>query len=260
MTMNTNRIIELALVFFISLFSFSIGTFVGKKYSDNQHRLALLEPNKKTDERKEVEAAANTEATTNTNESEITDADVAKMAEEFSAEGDQAQNGEAIHGAATGATASGDAHGEVTKDVKEVNVAPMQIHSKTATNTNQAATKNVKTVKADVKDVKDIPMHEDDVEAASAREVASISAKAKTMQNYTVQVGSYPSEVEANKMTESLVARGYKANAVAANVNGKTMYRVQVGMFNSFNDAQEYKKELVEKNRLTSAFVQKVSK
>ena len=44
MAMNTNRIIELTLVFFISLFSFSIGTFVGKKYSDNQHRLSQLEP------------------------------------------------------------------------------------------------------------------------------------------------------------------------------------------------------------------------
>jgi len=241
MTMNTNRIIELALVFFISLFSFSIGTFVGKKYSDNQHRLALLEPNKKTEER---QAVAHTEAATATTESEITDADVAKMAEEFSTEGEEVHGGEATQAATQGM------HNDAA------NLA--QAHAAAAT-TNQTTTKTVKSVKPQVKDVKEVTLQEADGELPE-REVASIAPKAKTMQNYTVQVGSYPSEIEANKMAESLLARGYKANAVAANVNGKTMYRVQVGMFNNFNEAQEYKKELVEKNRLTSAFVQKVSK
>ncbi len=240
MTMNTNRIIELALVFFISLFSFSIGTFVGKKYSDNQHRLALLEPNKKTEERQAVEAVAHSEAATATTESEITDADVAKMAEEFSTEGEEVHGGEATQAATQGM--HNDAHAAAT-----------------TANANQVTTKTVKTVKPAVKDVKEVTLQEADGELPE-REVASIAPKAKTMQNYTVQVGSYPSEIEANKMAESLLARGYKANAVAANVNGKTMYRVQVGMFNNFNEAQEYKKELVEKNRLTSAFVQKVSK
>lgn len=248
MTINTNRIIELALVFFISLFSFSIGTFVGKKYSDNQHRLALLEPNKKTDERQAIEAATPSEASTTTSESEITDADVAKMAEEFSTENDEMHGGEATQAATQGM------HNDAA------NLAQMQAHAAAAmANANQTTTKTVKTTKPQVKDVKEVTLQEADGELPE-REVASIAAKAKTMQNYTVQVGSYPSEVEANKMTESLLARGYKANAVAANVNGKTMYRVQVGMFNNFNDAQEYKKELVEKNRLTSAFVQKVSK
>ncbi|WP_409478191.1 SPOR domain-containing protein [Pseudobdellovibrio sp. HCB154] len=233
MTMNTNRIIELALVFFISLFSFSIGTFVGKKYSDNQHRLALLEPNKKTEERQTIENAAHTEgaATTTASEGEITDADVAKMAEEFSAEGEE------THGETTAATTG---HGE-------------------AATVAEHGTKTIKTIKPEVKDVKEVTLAEADGETPE-REVASIPAKAKTMATYTVQVGSYPSEAEANKMTESLVARGYKANAVPANVNGKTMYRVQVGLFNNLNEAQEYKKELMEKNRLTSAFVQKVAK
>ena len=231
MTMNTNRIIELALVFFISLFSFSIGTFVGKKYSDNQHRLALLEPNKKTEERQTIENATHTEgtATTTASESEITDADVAKMAEEFSSEGEE------THGE-TAAAAAG--HGEAVAE---------------------HGTKTIKTIKPEVKDVKEVTLDEANGEAPE-REVASIPAKAKTMATYTVQVGSYPSEAEATKMTESLVARGYKANSVPANVNGKTMYRVQVGLFNSLNEAQEYKKELMEKNRLTSAFVQKVAK
>lgn len=237
MTMNTNRIIELALVFFISLFSFSIGTFVGKKYSDNQHRLALLEPNKKTEERQAIDNAAHTTegtaaATTSAqNESEITDADVAKMAEEFSADSEQPAHGD------TAATTQG--HGET--------------HAATT-----AGVKTIKTIKPDTKDIKEVSLAE--TEGETERGVASIPVKAKAMGNFTVQVGSYPSEEEAQKMTESLLARGYKANAVPAVVNGKTMFRVQVGLFNSFNEAQEYKKELMEKNRLSSAFVQKVSK
>lgn len=239
MTMNTNRIIELALVFFISLFSFSIGTFVGKKYSDNQHRLALLEPNKKTEERQAIDNAAHTtEGTAATaasaqNESEITDADVAKMAEEFSTDGEQPAHGDTT--ANTQAHGGGEMHGAATAGVK-----------------------TIKTVKADSKDIKEVSLAE--TEAETERGVASIPVKAKAMGNFTVQVGSYPSEEEAHKMTESLLARGYKANAVPAVVNGKTMFRVQVGLFNSFSEAQEYKKELMEKNRLSSAFVQKVSK
>lgn len=236
MTMNTNRIIELALVFFISLFSFSIGTFVGKKYSDNQHRLALLEPNKKTEERQAIEnTTAHSENTTVAvgAESEITDADVAKMAEEFSHETESA-------------------HGET---------ANAETHSEAAA-ANKPATKNVKSISSDAKDVKEVTLAEPEEENSKNenREVASIPVKAKAMSTFTVQVGSYPSEVEADKMTESLLARGYKASVVSADVKGKTMYRVQVGLFNSFSEAQDYKKELMEKNRLTSAFVQKVAK
>lgn len=41
---GTDTVVKVVLVFFISLLSFSIGTFVGKKYSDNQHRMATMEP------------------------------------------------------------------------------------------------------------------------------------------------------------------------------------------------------------------------
>jgi hypothetical protein len=41
---KTDVVVKLVLVFFIALLSFSIGTFVGKKFSDNQHKMATLEP------------------------------------------------------------------------------------------------------------------------------------------------------------------------------------------------------------------------
>jgi cell division septation protein DedD len=41
---GTDTVVKVVLIFFISLLSFSIGTFVGKKFSDNQHKMAILEP------------------------------------------------------------------------------------------------------------------------------------------------------------------------------------------------------------------------
>lgn len=41
---GTDTVVKVVLVFFISLLSFSIGTFVGKKFSDKQHKMASLEP------------------------------------------------------------------------------------------------------------------------------------------------------------------------------------------------------------------------
>ena len=41
---KSDVVMKLILVFFISLLSFSVGTFVGKKFSDNQHKLSKFEP------------------------------------------------------------------------------------------------------------------------------------------------------------------------------------------------------------------------
>ncbi len=215
MAMNTNRIIELTLVFFISLFSFSIGTFVGKKYSDNQHRLSQLEPvkNESGDTAQISGEVINTAAVPT--EDTLSDADVAQLAEEFSTDDASAKNTEQTE--ATAPTES------TTKDVKEISLA----------------------------------------ESETARDVASIPAKAQVSVpspiQYTVQVGAYPTADDANKMTTNLNARGYKANTTVAKTNGKTWYKVQVGLFDNITEAQTYKKELVDKNRLSSAFVQKVT-
>ena len=247
--MSTNRIIELCLVFLVSILSFSVGTFVGKKYSDNQHKLALLDPNSKT--QPEV-ATHETEATTDvvetakettetsapeesklktaiTNSTPITDADVAKMAEEFSDDED------------TNSTESAnvvktiDEDGTVINDVKK----PVAV---------------AKTIK---------PAKKENL----ARAVATISEKAKTAMTennataqYTIQVGAFATTAEADKVANSLQARGYKASHAEATVNGKKWHRVQVGLFNTLEDAQTYKKELVEKNHLSSAMIQRLTK
>ena len=100
MSQKTDNLIKLALVFFVSLLSFSIGTYVGKKYSDNQHKLALLEPKKETpnvanhqefasdnlDVEKTIPTGNVDELTSIPNSEKaaaLTDSEVAKIAEEF---------------------------------------------------------------------------------------------------------------------------------------------------------------------------------
>jgi cell division protein FtsN len=256
MAMNTNRIIELCLVFLVSILSFSIGTFVGKKYSDNQHKLSLLDPNykheaaaKETTTAATGEPAAAETAPSNdehgnpikasiTNSTPITDADVAKMAEEFSEDNTEET---------TELAKTDSAH--LVKTINEDGT----IVEETKKDAAKQSAKKVAKVNGET----------------IVREVASISERAKSITKdanavdgaqYTVQVGAFPSPKEAEKIASSLQARGYKASHSVATVNGKTWYRVQVGLFNSLQDAQVYKKELVEQNHLTSAIIHRLNK
>lgn len=240
MTMNTNRMIELALVFFVSLLSFSIGTYVGKKYSDNQHRLAILEPKTENKDVAHSEVVDhNSDGAENVvpgqdKTSTMTDADVAKLAQEFATEDETPSH-------------------ETKTDTK--NITEITEHSAETVKAKPVAKIATTTTTAALQKIKETPKD-------LARDVASIAEKAKTLSSsaYTVQVGAYPTSADANKMTDSLKARGYQANAVEATVNGKTWYRVQVGLFDNLQAAQDYKKELMEQNRLASAIIQKIQK
>lgn len=239
MNVNTNRMVELALVFFVSLLSFSIGTFVGKKYSDNQHRLAKLEPH--GEKAQELVKEQHDAEVTGHNEPKIveqkaqetlTDHEVAQMAKEFSDE-------------------------EIVPDSKDIEETVAEVSLRTTKTLKKLAAlkaKDVKEISGDYSTGKDI-----------VRDVASITAKVKKAavpENfwYTVQVAAYPSADEADKMVSTLGARGYKGRSVEADVNGRKWYRVQVGNFENFKDADTYKKEIMEQNRLASALVQKIAK
>lgn len=276
MAMNTNRIIELCLVFLVSILSFSVGTFVGKKYSDNQHKLSLLDPNYKHEsiadetssrtpsEAHGTEAAHGVETTTAdaaatpandehgnpikaniTNSTPITDADVAKMAEEFSEE-----NTEDLVD-----TSKADS-GSIVKTINEDGSVVEEPKAKTKA-TKQPAKKVAEKVTGE-KMVREVANISERAQSIHQDVKASDSADGKSQ--YTVQVGAFPSPTEAEKIVSSLQARGYKASHSVATVNGKTWYRVQVGLFNSLQDAQVYKKELVEQNHLTSAIIQRLNK
>jgi cell division protein FtsN len=271
MAMNTNRIIELCLVFLVSILSFSVGTFVGKKYSDNQHKLSLLDPNYNKHESIADEASAHTPSEAHgtetaaatvapandehgspikaniTNSTPITDADVAKMAEEFSEE-----NTEDLVD-----TSKADS-GSIVKTINEDgSVVPDEPKAKAKKEATKLPAKKVAKVNGEtvVREVANISER-----AQSIHQDVKASDSADGKSQYTVQVGAFPSPTEAEKIASSLQARGYKASHSVATVNGKTWYRVQVGLFNSLQDAQVYKKELVEQNHLTSAIIQRLNK
>ena len=59
-------------------------------------------------------------------------------------------------------------------------------------------------------------------------------------------------------MTKELQGKGFKTTFVPVNLNGQTWFRVNVGLFGTVKEAQDYKKEFLEKTKLTSAIVQRV--
>ena len=258
MSQKTDKMLKLALVFFISLLSFSIGTFVGKKYSDNQYKLAMLEPSKnKANDLATQDFAANSDeklnpagAAKNPAEQQLTDNEVAKIAEEFALDSSEAN-------------ATDDVNSEkdipVTesqvKDIKTINPDKKPMPKVVATKP-AAATAVVKNNTKPAVNMVQIQTVIDKVKKMETREVASIP----TTNQYTVQVGSFPTQAEADKLSHDLVNKGYKASAVPAAVNGQTWHRVHVGLFGTVKEAQDYKKDFLEKTKLSSAIVQRVQK
>lgn len=257
MSQKTDSMIKLALVFFVSLLSFSIGTYVGKKYSDNQHKLALLEKPAITEPVAKSEFAADHagdvaeagEATADIlHESQkpaaLTDSEVAQLAEEF-AEEDETEV----------TTIPQDTVATIQETEKSVgviantkpNIKNAEVPTMTASGTTQATA---------------VTASKPAAKTAEERVPASIPAKsAKTEikpMHFTVQIGSYPTENEAAEMTKDLQSKGYKTSYVPATVNGQVWYRVSVGLFGTIKEAQDYKKEFLEKTKISSAIIQRV--
>ncbi|MEQ1721754.1 MAG: SPOR domain-containing protein [Pseudobdellovibrio sp.] len=280
MSQKTDNMIKLALVFFVSLLSFSIGTYVGKKYSDNQHKLALLEPKTapsgdttlkpeefasdataETD--KAHKAADEVMATNDGKPTALTDSEVAKIAEEFATEEDT--NEEKL----VGTIDTEEKTLETISDTSVTNKAPSKVNTVTAApkapskvNTVTAAPKAPAVVAKAAPVVNQQAAAVEKIKQMTAEErvPASIPVKRDTITplHFTVQVGSFPTQDEAEKMTKELQTKGYKTTFVPAKVNGQLWYRVNVGLFGTIKEAQDYKKEFLEKTKVSSAIVQRV--
>ncbi len=271
MSQKTDKMLKLALVFFISLLSFSIGTFVGKKYSDNQHKLSLLEPQKNSDTALGHDFATNspdgkTEAASIVKtgaDKPLTDNEVAKIAEEFATDTTDTSDSEMDSSAVKPIPVS-----ELdAKDIKELNVAKAGSTKSKMTQVTTAATVAAakptgpvaaapQATKKPIANAAEIHLAIEKIKKMETREVASVQSENR----YTVQVSSFPTQAEADKLSHDLVNKGYKSSSVSAQVNGQTWYRVQVGLFGTVKEAQDYKKDFLEKTKLSSAIVQRVQK
>jgi septal ring-binding cell division protein DamX len=290
MASKTDAIAKLVIVFFISLLSFSIGTFVGKNYSDNQHQLAALEPSKAE---KSERSVASVHEEGSSKPGAMTDEEIAKLAEEFVSDetaptAEEGHAAEGAHGAVAAAGGHGEtapaAHGAATSaknetghgpsapattgheaasekaDAKSDAHAPRAVSNKghiTATEASSTA-KNLAAGKAPVatetKAVTKTATVEERRPSSLPKNVAAFSVG-----KFTVQVASYPDEAEAQKHASELKDKGYSAFYVPANIKGKTFYRVSVGQFATQKEAQSYRAEFIGKAKVGSAIVQKIT-
>jgi DedD protein len=274
MSQKTDNLIKLALVFFVSLLSFSIGTYVGKKYSDNQHKLASLEPQKidataanthEFDSEKEPVETATAAAeeklgtepeamvgqVSTEHAGALTDSEVAKLAEEFASDEETKTPEEPVGTIAKEEKPVGTIHAKTDLAVKKPVAAPTA--PVVAAQTETRLPKKEITKEEPIATVQPTPRDE--------REPASLPPKQEIIPiHYTVQIGSYPTETEASDLTKSLQGKGYKTSYIPAKVNGQLWYRVNVGLFGTIKEAQDYKKEFLGKTNLSSAIIQRVQR
>lgn len=255
MSSKTDTVVKLAIVFFISLLSFSVGTFVGKKYSDNQHQLAVLEPQKQSQgHEREVASVKPTEEGHKTGA--MTDEEIAKLAEEFVADDTTAPvdtGHDSGHGTAPTATAAAteSVHGEKPNHADKT--APS-----VKTEEPSLAAKNIAAGKmpalAEPSAAKKGQSPEDRIPSSLPKDVAQYSVG-----KFTVQIASYADEAEAQKTASDLKNKGYSAFYIPANIKGKTWYRVSVGQFATQKEAQSYRTEFMNTSKVTSAIVQRIT-
>lgn len=277
---KTDVVVKLVLVFFIALLSFSIGTFVGKKFSDNQYKLSQLEPQNGHSE----ETASNSDDSAENAENRgiasipanagdmkpdkaLTDDEIAKLASEFVSDDEGTKKQEAKP---TTAAVGADQHETATKaegktEAKaDVKAATHEMAAmKAATGTPIA--KTVMNEAQPLKPAERMAEGRSPVVAnppkATSRIPSSLPKEAATsaVGKYTVQIAAFASEKEAQKKAAELKDKGYSAFYVAAKVKGHSWFRVSVGLFTTQKEADSYKKDLMKNGKVASAIVQKIS-
>lgn len=245
---RTDAVVKLVLVFFVCILSFSIGIFVGKKFSDSQYQMAKFEPTTESTQRG---------VASETREGSLTDDEIAKLAEEFVS--DEVESEESPAQAAS----------KPTTEKATAEIAAKPVAEKAVAETSKPASQPAieATPKATESKTAQVPAPAKTVEAAPAqaripsslpRQVAS-----STIGKYTVQVGAFPSQDLATKEAEKLKAAGLSAFFVEAKVKSgestKTFYRVSVGLFATRKEAETQMAEILASKKVSSALVQQIS-
>jgi cell division protein FtsN len=244
---KTDTIVKLILVFFISLLSFSVGTFVGKQFSDSQHRLASLENEYNKDSGQSRSTASIPGNEMDVEPSDILSSeDVAKLAEEFVQEKKPTTEEHAKRNVAnTESSESADAAKSIA------NRAGKSVSTYEHKDITQKAAEKVASNKAPLQAVKAV-----ETKKAMADLPPTVSADVKG--KYTIQVSSHQSESEAKNRVNDLNNKGFVASYVSANVGGKSWYRVGVGTFGTVKSAKEYLEKVKENPSFKGAIVRQI--
>lgn len=257
---KTDAFIKVMLVFFISLLSFSVGTYVGKKFSDKEHKLAQLEPKSQNtevahgdhgdDKSHESEThAAEQVSGSETQTKALSDDEIAKLAEEFVTE-DEVQN-------------------KLAEIETPKVIEPMEAVVEVPAVVQRPKVQRQKEVgKAVGREVASVNLKEPTkaIHESTKKTVASIAKKTEsnvdTVANvgkYTVQVSSFNNERDAKRLSTELDQKGLSSLVTPAEVKGKQWYRVSVGLFTNESEAKVYLKDLLEKDIVKSAIIQRVT-
>ncbi len=260
---KSDVVVKLVLVFFVTLLSFSIGTFVGKKYSDNQHELAQLEPGQDSGHAARSVASAADDAhgahgETKATSSAMSDEEIAKLAEEFVADETESP-AKALE---TEAKAALDT--KLAEHVKEEVKAEVAGHKSTTTVAAKEealadASHVSQQLAAGYKPTETVAVKKDVTKTDRIPSSLPKNVAQYTVGKFTVQVASFADEGEAQKIASDLKTKGYSAFYIPAEVKGKTWYRVSVGQFATQKEATSYRAELLDKVKVSSAIVQRIT-
>lgn len=266
---KTDTIVKLILVFFISLLSFSVGTFVGKQFSDSQHRLASLENEYNKDSAHGRSTASIPGDGMEVEPTQIlSNEDVAKLAEEFVQEKKEDHKAERKVANTETVNADINTHAAPAAANKPIE-AKMPSDKAAAKVIADRAGKKVDEYAHDKKDVtqkaaEKVAANQAPLQAVKPTETkkamadlpATVAADAKG--KYTIQVSSHQNEPEAKNKVSELTGKGFVASYISANVDGKTWYRVGVGTFGTVKSAKEYLDKIKENPSFKGAIVRQI--
>ncbi len=251
---KADTVFKLVLIFFISLLSFSVGTYVGKQVSDSNYRQAALEL--QFNGNSQVADANNTASNPATKP--INDQQTKSLAQEF------------INAAREPASANAQASSQTADQTTAQNGSTNHLSGYTKRTHFNSSESNLQ-------NSRNIASISPNSEANAADRVANNLSPAKarkllkrhvSMQlppvattaigKYTVQIASYANQRQARARAAKLKKQGYSAFYVPAVVRGRKWFRVSIGLFASQKGAMDYRTELLATKAVSAAIVQKI--
>ena len=245
--------LKLTLVFFLCLFAFSVGTFIGKEMSDKEQRMASAiaeQQGRSTASVAPAEAMQPNQIATNE--------EIKALSEEFL--DDTPVSG--VEGSEPAVAPENKMAASQAEKILEQELTLGAAPSKAA-RPNMAMDKKVLTPTADQNRIAqgDSPAP---TPVENKRRPTSVLPKfaPATIGKYTLQVASFSTQAEATKRATELRSKGFESFIVPAVVQERQWFRVSVGLFESRGAATDYYKNQFDRQLagVDTALVQKIVK
>lgn len=281
---KTDTVVKLVLVFFVSLLSFSIGTFVGKQVSDSDYRRAQLEQ----DYKGAREIASEDSEDKDGADKSLSEDDIKNLTEEFV----EAEKGRTVasteekpekHGAADKhegghevtpeqqgykkvANSWGNSHGDPAAETHPAAHAEPAHKAEPKANEHKPDPKSAEHKSPAAHAPEEAAQRvaagrsptRDEPQARKPNAILPTTVASSSIGKFTVQVASYAEEGEAREHAGNLKEKGWNAFYVPAEVKGRTWYRVNVGLFANSTSAKGFREKFMKEVEAPAAIVQKI--